>query len=97
MGELNPNFLSLTMRKLHDLLQAPLAFYMLITPNPAILRRDPSFWDNGCSFYHGEAWTATDYAAQMREVPGCVVAIFGGVLAERGEHDAVLELEAADS
>lgn len=32
----------------------------------------------------------------MREVPGCVVPIFGAVLAERREHDAVLEGHAAE-
>jgi hypothetical protein len=32
----------------------------------------------------------------MREVPGCVMPISSAVLAERGEHDAVLEGQAAE-
>jgi hypothetical protein len=29
-------------------------------------------------------------------VPGCHLSVVGGVLAERGEHDAILEFDAAD-
>ena len=96
MGELNTDLLSLTMRKLTDLLQTPLAFYLRILPNSRILRCDSPFWDDGCSFDYGEARATGDDAAEMGEVPGCVMAVDGGVLAERGEHDSVLEGEPAD-
>lgn len=93
MRQLNSNLLPLTMRKVHDRLQRR---DLAIFPQPRIFRRDSAFGCHGCGFNDGETWAALDDAAEVCEVPCCVVSILGGVLTHWGDYDAVLEGETAE-
>lgn len=93
MRELDPNLLALAMCEFDDL---PQRLDLAIFPKAAIFGCDSALCCDGSSFDHAQAWAAQDDAAQVRKVPWCVVAVFGTVLAEGGEHDAVLEGGAAE-
>lgn len=81
------------MRELGDCLERG---DLRILPEPGVFGGDSALRHYGCGFDHGEARAALDDAAEVGEMPGGVVAVLGGVLAEGGEHDAVLEGDAAD-
>lgn len=96
MGELNSNLLTLGMREFNDVLESEFVGDLAVEPDSRVFGCDASFGDDGCGFDYGEAGTARDDATEMGHVPGCEVAILGGVLAEGREEDAVLEGGAAD-
>jgi hypothetical protein len=66
------------MRELHDL---PQRFDLAILPKATIFGCNSALCCDCCSFDYAQAWAAQDNAAQVREVPGRVVPIFGTVLA----------------
>ena len=96
MRQLNTNLLSLGVGKFHKLLESPLPLNLAIIPNPQILRRDSPLWRDGGGFYDRQSRTARDDATQVREMPWRGVPVSRGVLAERREHDAILERDAPD-
>lgn len=93
MRKLNSDFLPLGVRELNRSLKR---LDLGILPQPAVFRGDPALGDDGGGFDHCQPRAALQDAAQVREVPRGVVAVFGRVLAEGGEHDAVLEGEGAE-
>lgn len=94
MRELNPDLLPLAVSELHDPLQR---LHLTVLPQPRVLGCDAALRHDCRRLNEGDAGPALDYATEMSQVPGCMVAILGGVLAEGREHDAVLEGEAAES
>lgn len=67
-----------------------------VVPQARAVRRDAAFGQDAGGLGDGEPGPARDDAAEVRVVPGGDVAVAGRVLAQRGEHDAVLDAHAAD-
>ena len=88
MRELDPDLLALGMGKLDNALQRR---DLAVFPQPRVFGCDTASGQDGGGFDEGEARPALDDATKVREVPVREVAVVGGVLAQRGEEDAVLE------
>ena len=82
MGQLYSNLLALRVCELYDLAER---LDLRVFPDSTVFGCDASFWDDGCGFDECDARPALDYAAEVGEVPCCLVAVIGGVLAEGGE------------
>jgi hypothetical protein len=66
------------MRELDD---PPQRLDLAIFPKATIFRRGPSLCCDGSGFDHTQPWATQDDAAHVREMPGCMVPVFGAVLA----------------
>lgn len=91
--ELNHEVLALRVRKLDDLAEI---LHLRVLPEPVVFWRDPPLRCHGRRLYASNTRSALDDASHMGNVPHCVMPIFGGVLTERGEHNAVLQGQAAE-
>jgi len=69
---------------------------VLVTPDARIFGCDSAFWEDSCCFDQCEAGSSGNDASEMCEVPACEMAILCRVLAERTEHDTVLQCKASD-
>jgi len=91
--ELDADFLALRVREFYDLAQRLL---LRIFPETAVFGCNSSFGLYGGGLDECQTGTALDDTAQVCEVPVRLVTVFGGVLAERGEGEAVLDRHAAE-
>jgi len=91
--ELDHDLLVLRVRELHD---ARDGFFLAVLPQADVFGRDAAFGGHGGGFDAGQAWSALHDAADVCGVPFGVVAVLGAVLAERRQHNAVLEGGAPD-
>lgn len=96
MCQLDSDLLSLGVCEFGDFLKSPLAFNVLIAPDAAVFRGDPSFWNDCRSFNYGESRTTSENATKMGELPSREMTILGRILAKRREENAVLESASAD-
>jgi len=94
VAELDDDFLALAVSKLDCL---PERLNLAVLPQARILGRDTALWENGSGFYAGDAWATLNDAAEMGEVPWCVMSILCRVLTQRRELVVVSVLTCKDS
>jgi len=90
MGKLNAGANALAMDELDDALKA---WNVIVFVDAEVARCDTAFGDYGRGFEHDEAGTTLGTAAEVDHVPVVGETVVGGVLAHRGDADAVGECD----
>ena len=88
VGNLKTNLLALTVGKFDDSLERS---HLRVFPETAVFGGNATLRCNGGRLNHCETRASLDDSTQVGHLPVSVVAIFGRILTQRGQHNAVLE------